>query len=148
MKIYSIVSVFILLNLSSCHIMDQKHQRREIIKAYVQSYNNFDVEGMLKDLHVDVVFENYINGALTHKTEGKEAFREQAEAAKRYFQSREQKVEVWNFNDEAVTININYNAVLATDLPNGMKKGDTLDLKGTTIFKFEEEEIILIRDES
>ncbi len=140
--------ILVFLLFKNCQVKDNELQKREIIKGYVQSYNDFDVDNMIKHLHKDVIFENYSDGQLSHRTEGIEVFKKQALSAKEYFISREQKIQVWQFKDKQVKINIDYQAILATDLPNGMKKGDTLNLKGTSIFDFQDGEISKIVDES
>ena len=148
MKPTKIFFILVLITFKNCQVMDEKHQRREIIKDYIKSYNENNIEGMLTHLHQDIVFENYSDGVLSHRTEGKEAFKEKTESAKACFESREQKLEVWNFSDDEVKVNISYNTVLATDLPNGMKKGDTLQLQGVSKFYFRDGKIAKIVDES
>lgn len=96
--------------------------KQEIIKNYVNSYNNFDVDGMIEHLSEDIVFENISNGELNLKTIGLDEFRKQAESAKEYFKDRKQTIESWDFNDLTVSINIDYKATLAVDFPNGLKK--------------------------
>lgn len=122
--------------------------QKTTIENYIRSYNAFDVEGMIKDLHHDVVFENISNGQVDLTTSGIGEFRKQAEMAKGFFTKREQKVTSWNFNSDTVTIDIDYNGVLAVDLPNGMKSGDTLRLNGQSVFTFKEGKIIRIEDKS
>ena len=123
-------------------------QQKEIIENYVNSYNSFDINGMTKNLDEKVVFENISNEKVDLRTEGINDFKKQAESAKQYFEEREQTIESWNFNDYKVSINIDYRAVIAVDLPNGLKKGDTLKLKGQSEFEFKEGKIIRITDKS
>lgn len=47
-----------------------------------------------------------------------------------------------------VEIQIDYEATLAVDLPNGLKAGSKIQLKGKSIFGFLEEKISLIEDYS
>lgn len=125
-----------------------KAQQRQIIEHYIQSYNAFDTDGMARDLHEDIVFENVSNGEVNLKTEGITAFKEQAETARQYFETRQQMIEAWDFQDNHVIIDIAYRGVLAIDLPNGMKPGDTLQLQGQSEFIFKDGRIIKIRDKS
>lgn len=148
MKLTKIFLILVMITFKNCQVMDEKHQRREIIKDYIISYNEFDIKGMLEHLHQDIIFGNYSDGHLSRRTEGKEAFKEQAESAKAYFESREQKPELWKFNENEVKVDISYLAVLATDLPNGRRAGDTVQMKGVSVFQFKDDKIILIRDES
>lgn len=122
--------------------------QRNQIENYLESYNTFDVDGMLIDLDENIIFENFSGNELTHSITGLEAFRQQAVEATSYFSSRKQVVTEWKFEGDTVTINIDYHAILAIDFPNGMKAGDTLDMKGQSIFTFNEMKIIKIVDRS
>jgi hypothetical protein len=119
---------------------------QKVIENYIQAYNQFDIEGMLTDLHEDVVFENISEGILTLRTEGIEEFRTQAEKAMNCFSQREQIIRNWDIQLDKVVIDIDYKATLATDLPNGMKQGDILQISGQSEFVFEEDKIIKIVD--
>lgn len=125
-----------------------EEQQKQIIENYIQSYNNFDVAGMLRDLDEDIVFENISNGALTHKTNGLEEFKKQAEVATQYFTQRKHSVVSWEFSGPKVLIKIRYEATLAMDFPNGLKKGRTLALLGTSEFTFDDGKIKRITDNS
>ncbi|WP_294274083.1 nuclear transport factor 2 family protein [uncultured Chryseobacterium sp.] len=127
--------------------MTQKDQA-DIISKYIEAYNHFDIDGMAGCLHDDVIFENISGGKTGLKTEGLEAFKTQADTAAAYFSSRHQAVNQWIFSDESVTVSISYEAVLATDLPNGMEKGSKLSLKGESEFTFSDGKIIRITDRS
>ncbi|MEX0287992.1 MAG: nuclear transport factor 2 family protein [Flavobacteriaceae bacterium] len=125
-----------------------KQQQRSMIKAYINAYNNMDVDGMTEDLAEDVVFENISSNKVDLRTEGLQAFKKQAESALQYFTKRKQSIKDWEFSDSKVTIVIDYEAILAIDLPNGLKKGDTLKLEGASEFEFEKGKIKSIRDKS
>ena len=129
-------------------IVEMNEQQKQIIENYIAAYNDFDLDGMVRDLHPDVVFENTSNGEVNLRTESIAAFREQAEAATQYFTEREQTASSWEFKDQLVIVHIDYRAVLAVDLPNGMKAGDTLQLKGTSEFRFRDGKVIGIADKS
>lgn len=123
--------------------MDEQQSR---IAQYVNAYNNFDVDGMTRDLDENIIFENISNGQLNLRTYGLAAFRKQAEAARQYFQKREQRITSWLFEEHKVTIDIDYSAILSVDLPNGLKAGDALELKGKSVFEFEAGKITYIVD--
>lgn len=125
-----------------------EHVQQEIIKRYIRAYNEFDVDGMLTDVHQEVVFENIANGVVNLSTKGIVELREQAEAAKNYFKERQQTITFWNFQESTVRIGINYVGVLAVDLPNGKRAGETLELSGESEFEFAEGKIIRITDRS
>ena len=125
-----------------------KKDHKRVIQNYISAYNAFDIEGMITDLHDDVVFENVTGGEITMRLEGIKAFKKQAEAACSYFTSREQTIQHWEYKDNNVVIEIAYHAVLAVDLPNGMKAGEILKLSGKSVFSFIDDRIAIIRDES
>jgi ketosteroid isomerase-like protein len=123
-----------------------REQQQSIIEQYVNAYNNFDIDGMTRDLDENIVFENISNGQVDLRTDGIEAFRQQAASAKQYFQEREQRISSWEFENGSITVEIDYRAVLAVDLPNGLKAGDALELRGRSTFKFEGDKIIHLID--
>ncbi|WGV61517.1 nuclear transport factor 2 family protein [Brevibacillus brevis] len=119
-----------------------------IIENYVQAYNSFDVEGMARLLHTDIVFRNYSNGELNTETKGIEAFRELAEKSAKIFSSRRQTILACLVMDDKAEVQIDYEGTLAIDMPNGLKAGDTLQLKGKSIFMIKEGKVSLIEDYS
>jgi hypothetical protein len=127
-------------------MMKNTEHLSQIIQNYVDAYNNFDVEGMLKDLHDNVIFKNISNGEVNLTTNGKTAFEEQAFQAKHFFKTRQQTITKTVFNDEFVEVAIDYQGVIAIDLPNGLKENDKIELQGKSIFKFMDNKIIEIND--
>lgn len=126
--------------------MENRERYITVIENYISAYNRFDVKGMCRDLSEDILFENISDGNVDMSIKGIENFKKQAEAATAYFSERHQRIESWNFNNHVVTIEISYQVTLAIDLPNGMKKGNMLTLKGISEFVFEDHEIISLRD--
>lgn len=123
-------------------------QQKQMIENYIQAYNEFDIDGMTKDLHEDILFENISDGEVTLKTEGLDSFVTQAKTAKQYFATRKQTIVDWKFQGDKVIIGIDYQGVLAIDLTNGMQAGDPLQLKGQSEFEFNNGKIIKITDKS
>ncbi|MFS0556551.1 nuclear transport factor 2 family protein [Brevibacillus sp. 179-C9.3 HS] len=121
---------------------------KEIIENYVQAYNSFDVDGIVKRLHTDIVFRNFSNGELDTETRGIEAFRELAEKSANMFSSRRQVMIDYKAMDDKVEVQIDYEGTLAIDLPNGLKAGDTIQLQGKSIFQMKAGKISLIEDYS
>ena len=121
-------------------------EREKIIKDYINAYNNFDIEKMLTHLDEHVKFENISNGATNMTLTDLNSFREQAEQAKKIFTTRKQTIRSWTHQDNLIEIEIEYNAILAIDLPNGLKKDDNLNLEGKSIFKFSGDKIIELTD--
>ena len=122
-----------------------KHRER-IINNYVNAYNNFDIDGMLTDLDQSVKFLNISSGEVNMTLNGLSAFKEQAIQAKDLFSIREQTIKSFKHFDDHAEIEIAYSAVLAIDLPNGLKRGDKLNINGKSTFKFSGDKIIEITD--
>ncbi len=120
--------------------------RETIIQKYIDAYNNFDVEGMVTNLASTVKFVNISDDVINMSITGLEEFKHQAEQAKAYFSERKQSIISFTHNNDQTNIEIDYEAVLAVDFPNGLKKGEKLNLKGRSIFEFYENTITAITD--
>lgn len=120
--------------------------RKQIISNYIEGYNRFDVSKMVKDFSDDIVFENIQNNEVSLTLHGIEEFRAQAEAATRYFSEREQKIKSFRHDNDRTEVEIAYFGILAEDLPNGMKKGQELNLNGKSVFEFRKDKIIRLTD--
>jgi hypothetical protein len=118
------------------------------VKQYIHAYNEFDIDSMLVKLHPSIVFKNISHGEVDLITVGLEAFKVQAQKAATYFLHREQLISDLKIEDQLAEVAIDYKAILAIDLPNGMKQGETLQLKGRSVFRFENDLIISIEDYS
>jgi hypothetical protein len=118
----------------------------QIIRDYVNAYNNFDLDGMLKDVVPSVQFKNISAGKTDMTLNGIAEFKEQALQAKNLFSSRKQTITSLKYADGKVIVEIDYHAVLAVDLPNGIEKGTELNLKGKSEFTVAADKIIEITD--
>jgi ketosteroid isomerase-like protein len=146
---------------SSDHVTNTLREGREesfmdpseqvaLIKRYVAAYNAFDIDGMIASVHEEVAFRNISDGVVTHETRGVAAFRAQAAEGARIFSSREQTITgvspLADDGEPGMAVEIDYRAVLASDLPNGMKAGDTIELTGRSEFRFRDGRIVSIVD--
>lgn len=127
---------------------ENNETRKKIIENYIISYNNFDVENMLKDLDENIVFKNISDGETNLLTSGIEAFKIQAEEAKQLFSRREQKITNLEFSENAAEADVFYTGTFTVDLPNGLKAGDEINLAGKSIFRFAGDKIVEIEDRS
>ncbi|WP_161993953.1 nuclear transport factor 2 family protein [Cyclobacterium xiamenense] len=119
-----------------------------VIEKYIAAYNAKNVEEMVRDLSVDVVFEHLTNDEVSMRLEGLDAFRRQAEEALSYFSHRKQTVLSWEFAGDLVRVEVDYQAVLAVDFPNGLKAGERLHMSGISEFTFENDKTKAIKDRS
>ncbi|WP_090112228.1 nuclear transport factor 2 family protein [Cohnella sp. OV330] len=121
---------------------------RNVIEKYLEAYNSFEIERMVELLHKDILFRNISNGETTTETRGIQAFRELAEQSSTMFSSRRQTITDYNVTNDKVEVGIDYEGILAMDFPNGLKRGDKLQLKGKSTFGMKEGKILLIEDYS
>ncbi|MER2998944.1 nuclear transport factor 2 family protein [Pontibacter populi] len=121
---------------------------QQTIENYIKAYNNFDVDGMVEQIHPDVQFDNVSNNEKMLSIKGLEAFKAQALKATQLFTEREQKIRQLTITDNTAEAEIDYTAILAIDLPNGMKAGDKLELEVKSVFTIQDDKIIKLQDYS
>ena len=91
-------------------------------------------------------FENISEGTVNMTLNGIVAFKEQATQSANLFKERTQKIKSFQNNGNETIVEIDYHAILAIDLPNGLNAGSELNLTGKSIFKFSENKIIELTD--
>lgn len=111
-------------------------EMRALIHRYLDAYNHFDVDGMLRTLHPEIAFNNMVSGKITASTYGIEAFRGLAEQSITLFSRREQRITAVDVRADGATVSLDFHAVLAMDLPNDLKQGQELRLTGSSEFHF------------
>lgn len=125
-----------------------KQKEMELIKNYITAYNEFDVSSMLKNLHQNIQFKTIHKGKVVLVTDGIEDFEQQAKLATQYFTKRNQQIVAWQYVNDVLVLQIKYEATLAKDLADGFMKGDKIIIKGTSEFKFLDERIVDIVENS
>jgi ketosteroid isomerase-like protein len=123
-------------------------EKRALIDRYLDAYNSFDVEAMMSTVHPDVEFENVAGGVTNASASGADGFRQLAEQAAKLFASRRQTVTAFDPSGAGASVGVDYEGVLASDLPNGMRAGETVRLVGRSEFEFADGLISRIRDVS
>ncbi len=121
------------------------HMRRQV-ETYVTAYNELDVEGMMSVIHPEIVFENVRSGHVTHAARGSADFRKMVAQTAELFSEREQRVTTWDDGINTLDVEVDYKGRLASDLPNGMRKGQTVEIRGRSEFVFEDGLVIGLRD--
>ncbi|MGZ7134298.1 MAG: nuclear transport factor 2 family protein, partial [Methanobacterium sp.] len=109
---------------------------KKIVDQYYKSYNKFNIDGMIKNIHEDMVFKNIVNGEVNFELKGKEAFKNQIEEAFALFKNRKMKIVEQKFGDDIVENKIDFKGVLAVDIPDQFKKYDLIKVQSKVIFKF------------
>lgn len=124
------------------------HNKEEIIKNYISAYNSFDLEGMCIHLHPEIEFINIDKGETNLTLNGIDAFKTQAKQAAAIFKVRHQEIIAIVYGDNHVEVDIHYSGIVAVTLPNGLKDGDEIELKGKSIFQFHDGLIMKLVDMS
>ncbi len=112
-------------------------EKRKIVESYLSLYNTFQIPQMVDLFADDCIFQNVTNGSVAVETHGKEELMRLAKQGASVFKERKQSATNWIIEKNKVTVEIDYEATLAQDLPNGAKKGTHLKLKGVSIFEFQ-----------
>lgn len=105
------------------------NDRTTKVLRYIAAYNDQDVARMLADCAEDIQFININDDKVSMHLQGLEAFKQQATEARAYFSERQQTIEAISHHSASTEIRISYKATAAIDLPNGLKKDDTITLK-------------------
>lgn len=124
----------------------EENEKRTIIEKYINGYNTFDVETMLSVIHSEIEFVNISGGEVNVTASGIDEFRNLAEEGKNIFSSRKQTIIDFKESDDRAAIEVEYEAVLAADLPDGKKAGEILRLNGLSEFTFRDGKIYRIVD--
>lgn len=127
--------------------MSEKH-KEEIIRQYIEAYNGFNIDAILALMHPDIRFQNISHGEINAQTRGKPEFEALARQSAALFTARSQSLRSLQISEDKAIAEIDFLALLASDLPNGLKAGAKLELKGTTEFLFKDGLIWSIIDES
>ncbi|MCK8490407.1 nuclear transport factor 2 family protein [Spirosoma sp. RP8] len=120
----------------------------ETIQAYINAYNAKDIPALLALLDEQIFFENISNSSGITQTTSKQAFEQLALQSADYVAERKQVVRFMVVSATAAAVEIDYSATLATDLPNGLKAGDTIRLRGVSIFEMKHKKFTRISDYS
>lgn len=120
--------------------------KKKIVHEYIEAYNEFNVDKMLRNIHEKVIFKNISDGEVNLELTGKTELKKQAEQVVKLFEERNIKITAQKIEGEVLENKIEFKGILALDIPDGPKAGETIELKGKTIFKFKDNKIILIED--
>lgn len=121
-------------------------KNQKLIENFINSYNSFDIEGMVSLLNPDIEFVNISGNEVNVHTYGIEQFIEIANQGKSLFSSRNQTIKNISFIFDEVHVEISFEAVLANDLPDGLKKGEIIRLGGRSEYVIKNGLIIKITD--
>ena len=106
----------------------------DVINRYLACYNARDIEGMLDCVTQDVVFENISNTGQSMRLDGKDMMRQGL-------------VNIASGGGKAAA-EIEFEGKAAVDLPNGIKSGETVKVRGASFFEFRGDLLCRIADYS
>ena len=121
---------------------------KDLIEKYLSAYNTFNIDGMIGVLNENIHFRNISKGEVNSETKGIQEFRTLAEQSIQVFSQRRQVIKNITFTGDKAEVDIDYEGILSSDLPNGMKAGETLKIQGKSIFQMKDKMLILIEDHS
>jgi hypothetical protein len=124
----------------------QSVEMRALVDQYIDAYNRMDVPAMLLTVHPEVEFKNISGGIENASTCGLAELKQLAEQALPLFSERHQHILSFDANETQAVVAIGFRAVVANDLPNGLKKGQVLSLSGRSEFEFRDGTISKIID--
>jgi hypothetical protein len=119
---------------------------RALVDHYIDAYNRKDIDDMLMDVHPQVEFKNISAGVVNASTNGVVELRILAQQSLSLFSERHQMIESFEIQGPVAVATIAFRAVVAADLPNGLKKGQVLNLSGRSEFEFQDGAISKITD--
>ena len=119
---------------------------RSLVDQYLDAYNRRDVDGMLAGVHPQVEFKNISAGVVNASARGVAELRNLAQQSLSLFSERRQVIESFEGQGSRAVASITFYAVVAKDLPNGLKKGQVLNLSGRSEFEFQDGAISKITD--
>lgn len=121
---------------------------RALIDRYLDAYNRMDVDGMLATMQREIIFENYTAGVLSVRTLGIEELRHLAESSRHLFLARRQTITGYSEAAGIAHAQIAFEGTFAVDLPNGVRAGQRIAVKGRSEFKELDGLLIYIADHS
>lgn len=121
-------------------------EMRSLVDRYIAAYNRMDVDGMLAVAHPDVEFRNISAGVVNASAKGIAELGALARQSLALFSERRQVIESFEAQESRAVVTIAFRAVVANDLPNGLKKGQVLNLSGCSEFEFRNGAICGITD--
>ncbi|MFZ6718572.1 nuclear transport factor 2 family protein [Undibacterium sp. Ji49W] len=119
---------------------------RALTDRYIDAYNRKDIATMLLTIHAGVEFSNISMGVVNAHTVGAAEFKALAEQSVALFSERHQDIIFFENGENTAVAGIKFRAVVAIDLPNGLKKGQVLEMDGRSEFEFRDGLISKIKD--
>jgi hypothetical protein len=121
-------------------------EMRALLDRYISAYNRMDIPAMLLTVHSGIEFKNISGGVVNASAVGTTELRVLAEQSIPLFSERHQEILSFEGTETHAAVTIAFRAIIARDLPNGLKKDQVLELAGRTDFEFKDGLIFKITD--
>ena len=108
----------------------------DVIARYIASYNARDIDGMIDCVTDDVAFENISNSGQSMRLDGKDMMRQVADLSGNAFSYRRQRLVNVVTGAGKAAAEIEFEGKAAVDLPNGIRAGETVKIRGASFFEF------------
>lgn len=119
---------------------------KDLVQRFIDLYNSFEIKQMIDLFTEDCIFQNISQANGTLECHSKKELLKMAIQSAQIFSERKQTVTNWIAGTDKVAVEIEYAAILAQDLPNGLKRGDSLKLKGVSVYEFADGKIKRLAD--
>ncbi|MEL6324711.1 MAG: nuclear transport factor 2 family protein [Pseudomonadota bacterium] len=119
-----------------------------IVSRYIAFYNERNIDGMLDCVTDDVIFENISNTGQSMRLEGREAMGDVARLSGNAFSYRRQTVVSFIETGDRAAAEITFEGKAAVDLPNGVKAGEMVSIRGASFFELRGGKLSRIADYS
>ena len=119
-----------------------------IVSRYIACYNDRDIDGMLACVTDDVIFENISNTGQSMRLEGRDAMAEVARLSGNAFSYRHQTVLSFLDAGDKASAEIAFEGKAAVDLPNGVRAGEMIEIRGASFFELRDNLLCRIADYS
>ncbi len=120
----------------------------ELIRKYVDCYNQDDLDGMLACCEDSVVFETVNNPGGSILLKGKDEMREVLVATTQAFSTRKHDLVRLVVDGETAAAETIFSGVAAAQLSSNVRVGDHVSIRGATFFELGEERLGRICDYS
>jgi len=121
-------------------------EMRTLVERYIDAYNGMNVDEMLLAVHPDVEFKNVSGGVVNASAAGISELRALAQQSLSLFSERQQVIESFQCEGSKALVSVAFRAVVANDIPNGLKSRQVLSLSGRSEFEFRDGAISKITD--
>lgn len=119
---------------------------RKIIRDFIKASNINDINGLLKNLNENVIFEKRVNWKTEYETKGKSELKKYFESPKQEFCGRDLKIRSsWSFEGSIITIGIKYYP--STIQKKGYEEDRSSQEYRRIKFKIEDNSIVAIIEE-